>query len=123
MAGRILANRPSSLRRRRSPASGRTSYGTPSHFGPPTAPNITASPACALAMGGMCALAMVRLVEETADKRFFGLEGAQTVRIHEGDELFHLGHHLRSDAVAGEKKELVGRHRELPRLNASRRDC
>src|SRR5262249_53014622 len=37
----------------------------------------------------------------------------------EGDELGHLGHHLRSDAVTGEKKELVGRHCALPRLNAS----
>jgi hypothetical protein len=42
----------------------------------------------------------VRLVAGTADERFFGFEGAQTVRIHEGNELFHLGHHLRSDAVA-----------------------
>ena len=49
-AGRRLANRPSSLRRRSKPCSGLRWKGLLSHLGPPTAPNITASLAFALAM-------------------------------------------------------------------------
>jgi len=41
-------------------------------------------------------------------------------RIHERDELFHLGHDFRADAIAGEKKKRVGHHRALPRSNACR---
>src|ERR1700761_1779564 len=98
----MLAKSPRSLRSRSSPASGRTSYGTLSHFGPPTAPKITASAACALAI--------VLLVTET----LVGLERAHAMPVHPGDQLFHLGHDLGADAVAGEEQELVGRHLGSP---------
>src|SRR5258706_1875416 len=48
-AGRRLANRPSSLRMRSSPCSGRIGLGSVSYLGPPTAPSSTASDAFASA--------------------------------------------------------------------------
>src|SRR5882672_110624 len=47
MAGRRLANSSKSLRSRKRPRSGFLSKGLLSHLGPPTAPNSTASAACA----------------------------------------------------------------------------
>ena len=48
-----------------------------------------------------------------ADQPLFDLERAQAMRIHPVDELFHLGHHLGADAVAGKKEELVARHESV----------
>src|SRR5262249_14691867 len=53
---------------------------------------------------------LVGVVAAAADQRLPGLEAPHAVRVHPGDELLHLGHHFRADAVAGEKEELVGRH-------------
>src|SRR5262245_37122579 len=117
MAGRILANKPSSLRRRKSPASGRTSYGTRSQCGPPTAPKISIG-RMGLGHGRVSDRNLVSIVAATADQTFFDREVPQSARIHESDELFHLGHDFRADAIAGEKKELMGRNRTMTRSNA-----
>ena len=53
---------------------------------------------------------LVGVIAGTADEPFLGLEPPHAARVHPGDEFLHLGHHLGADAVAGEKKELVGRH-------------
>ena len=66
---------------------------------------------------------LVSVVAAAADQTFFDLEGPQSARIHERDELFHLGHDFRADAIAGEEKKLVGRHRALPRSSDVEADC
>src|SRR4029077_8879515 len=66
---------------------------------------------------------LVSVVAAAADQTVFDLEGPQSARIHERDELFHLGHDFRADAIAGEEKKLVGRHRALPRSSDVEADC
>jgi hypothetical protein len=60
----------------------------------------------------------MNVVAGASDQTFFDLEAAQRARIHESNEFLHLGHHLGTDPVAGEKKKLVVGHRALPRVNA-----
>ena len=63
-----------------------------------------------LGHGGVGDRDLVRVVAAAADQPFLGLERAHAVRVHPGDELFHLGHDFGADAVAGEQQELVGGH-------------
>ena len=66
--------------------------------------------------GGVGDRDLVGVVAAAADQPLLGLERAHAVGVHPGDQLFHLGHDFGADAVAGEKQELVGRHRLTPRI-------
>ena len=118
LAGRRFAKRPSSLRMRSRPFSGRRSTGSASHFGPPTAPSSTARDARAFSSTAS-ASGVPRCVDATtppissSSKESFrpsalrhGLEHAARLapsppgrcRRPEAAELIH-GSSVRSDAV------------------------
>ena len=52
----------------------------------------------------------VRVIGAAADQPLLGLERADALLVEEGDEALDLGHDFGADAVAGEQKEIVGRH-------------
>jgi hypothetical protein len=67
---------------------------------------------------------LVGVVGTAADQSVLGLERAHAVGVHPRDQLFDLGHDLGADAVAGEQKELVGRHGWMPRcVTQNRAEC
>src|SRR5215472_12977831 len=47
----------------------------------------------------------VHIVAAASDERLLDLEPAQSLRVHEADQPFDLGHHLGADAVAGKQQE------------------
>ena len=91
-----------------------------SHFGPPTAPKITASAALAFSMVASVIGDPMGVVAAAADQRFLGGEFVRTLFVEEVDDALHLGHHFGADAVAGEKKQIVGRHRGLAVTDTAR---
>jgi hypothetical protein len=52
----------------------------------------------------------VGVVGAAADQPLLGLEAGAELRVHESDQLLHLGHRLHADAVAGKEEELFGCH-------------
>ena len=65
---------------------------------------------------------LVGVIAGAPDQSFLGVEPRRAARVHPGDELFHLGHHLGADTVPGEEKELVSRH-VLPLRSRGNVDC
>ena len=55
----------------------------------------------------------MRVIGGAADEALLRLEGGDAGCAQKGDELLGLGHDFRADAVAGQKKELVGGHEIL----------
>ena len=53
---------------------------------------------------------LVRVIAAAADQRLFGRELVGTFFVEEVDDALHLGHDFGADAVAGKKKQIVGRH-------------
>mgnify|MGYP007089163731 CR=1 FL=1 len=53
---------------------------------------------------------LVRIIGRTADEAFFALEAGELFLVQPRDDVLDLGHHLGTDAVAGQKKKLVRRH-------------
>src|SRR6185369_3140664 len=48
------------------------------------------------------------------DQAVLGLERREALGVEPADQPLHLRHHLGADAVAGQQKELVGRHGRCP---------
>ena len=63
----------------------------------------------------------VRVDRRATDQILGQFKGVLEALLDGAQHLDRLRHHLRPDAVAGEKKEFVGRHCALPRLSASPR--
>jgi hypothetical protein len=63
---------------------------------------------------------LVRVVAATADQRLLDVELGDPGPGEEGEEPLHLGHHFRSDAVAGEEKEFFCAGHETTALRLSR---
>jgi hypothetical protein len=50
------------------------------------------------------------VIGAAADEALVGLELGDALGVHPGDDLLHLGHDFRADAVAGEIEDVVGCH-------------
>jgi hypothetical protein len=55
----------------------------------------------------------VCVITTAANQRFFSGEPVRALFVEELDNALNLGHHFRANAVAGQKKEIVGRHVRL----------
>ena len=107
--GRRLANRPRPLRSPSRPCSGRGASGSVvSHFGPPTAPSSTAS-AAAAPLEHLRQQRHAVLVDRDAPDRELGdLEARRRTRSATASSRSSARrHHLRSDAVAGQRDDLT----------------
>ncbi len=65
----------------------------------------------------------MRVERRAADQPLLGREGAHAVRVHPRDQLLHLGHHLGTDPVAGEKEIHCGHAAFLRVLFRHGRTC
>ena len=54
----------------------------------------------------------VRVVGRAADEVRLRLERRDALPVQPGHDLLDLAHHLGADAVAGQEKQVVGRHRK-----------
>src|SRR5262249_38382297 len=61
--------------------------------------------------GGISDRDPVCVVAATPDQRLFGAEPVGAFFVEEIDDAFHLGQHFGADAVAGEKKKIMGSHK------------
>ena len=110
-AGRRLANRPSSLRRRSKPCSGLRWKGLLSHLGPPTAPNITASLAFALAITASGIAVPSGVQRRAADDAVVQIERHRPFPAEPVGDADDLVHHFGADAVARQdQKGFVAAH-------------
>ena len=90
-------------------------------FRPADGAKMTASAAWAFAMVSSVMATAVGVVRGAADQPLLGCESGDARFGQEAEQTLDLGHHFRADAVAREKKELVGGH-DL-RLTMNGGDC
>ena len=82
-----------------------------SHFGPPTAPKMTASAFCALAIAASVMATPCLSIGRAADQIALGRELARVaLALKKAIEALDLGHRLDADAVAGKQEQVVGGH-------------